>query len=279
MKSKKIKLIILGSIVILLLGFIIYCHFENTTIETTELCITSNKIPDEFDGYTIAHISDLHNTEFGENNSVLLNKIELSKPDVIFITGDIIDAGKTDIAIAIDFLEKAIQIAPIYYVTGNHEASANEYADLAAEMKRLGVTTLDNQCIELEIKGAAINLMGLADPAFANDPEICDQHLEKMSINKSNYTILLSHRPELFDLYVHNKIDLVFSGHAHGGQFRLPFIGGFIAPGQGIFPDYTSGIYEKDDTKMVVSRGLGNSIIPIRIGNNPEFVIVTLKKP
>lgn len=282
MKGKKTKLILFGSVFALLLGFIIYCYFENTKIETTEVGIISSKIPAEFDGYKIAHISDLHNAEFGSNNETLLDKIRQSSPDAIFITGDIIDASKTDIGIAVRFIEEARGIAPIYYVTGNHEASVLEYSALADTMKSLGVNLLDNSCTELSVNGSRVNLIGLADPNFANAPgidsaAIFHKYLGKMNIHSNRYTILLSHRPEMFDFYAQNKIDLVFSGHAHGGQFRLPFVGGVIAPNQGVFPDYTAGIYQNGDTKMIVSRGLGNSIIPIRINNNPEIIIVTLK--
>ncbi len=137
--------------------------------------------------------------------------------------------------------------------------------------------------VEYTIGNSSINLLGLQDPAFISANNIEDtkglgfyDSLKQWSSN-DNFQILLSHRPELFDLYVEHNIDLVFSGHAHGGQFRLPFIGGLVAPDQGVFPQYTSGSYNKNQTTMYVSRGLGNSIIPIRIFNRPEIVLVKLK--
>ncbi len=282
MKKKNIKLILLISILTLIICAIMYCYFENTNIKITEINIINSKIPAEFDGYKIAHISDLHNTEFGNNNKTLLKKIKLNSPDVIFITGDIFDESKANINIGISFIEEAIKIAPTYYVTGNHESYTNEYPALANKIKNYGINILDNQCVELDRNGSKINLVGLADPDFSkvlglDSAAIFSNYLEEMDINSNNYTILLSHRPEMFDFYVQNKFDLVFSGHAHGGQFRLPFVGGVIAPNQGIFPEYTSGIYENGNTKMIVNRGLGNSIIPIRINNNPEIIIVTMK--
>jgi len=105
---------------------------------------------------------------------------------------------------------------------------------------------------------------------------VMDAKLKALLIEDSTYTVLLSHRPELFDVYADNNIDLVLSGHAHGGQVRLPFIDGLAAPNQGLFPQYSEGVHENNRTKMVVSRGLGNSIFPIRINNRPELVVFTL---
>ena len=114
--------------------------------------------------------------------------------------------------------------------------------------------------------------------SFVSDSEIIKTELSNLKYDKNQFSILLSHRPEVFNVYVDNKIDLVLTGHAHGGQIRIPFIGGLIAPNQGIFPKYTSGVFEEDATTMIVSRGIGNSILPYRINNRPELVIVTLKK-
>lgn len=126
--------------------------------------------------------------------------------------------------------------------------------------------------------------MGVQDPSFdiesnllSEESALIEGTLQTLTEDSAAYSILLSHRPELFDVYVRHQIDLVFSGHAHGGQFRLPFIGGLIAPDQGLFPTYTAGIYEEENTQMVVSRGLGNSIIPIRFHNRAEIVLIELQ--
>ncbi len=260
----------------------VYCHLENTMIQTTELSVESDQIPAEFDGYRIVQVSDLHNAVFGEGNETLLEKIRESKPDCIFITGDLIDARRTDLAVAEEFVRKAVDIAPVFYVTGNHEAVVDQYGSLKRKMKQMGVQVLDNTVTELEKDGAKINLLGFADPRFFNpfkiNPSVIfDKALSKMEVNHDTYTILLSHRPEMLSYYSQNQMDLVFSGHAHGGQFRLPVIGGVFAPNQGLFPKYTAGIYEEGTTRMVVSRGLGNSSFPFRINNNPELVVVTLQ--
>ena len=125
-------------------------------------------------------------------------------------------------------------------------------------------------------------MMGIHDPSFTTDylfgdaESVAAATLSELQNESDRYTVLLSHRPELFNVYVDSQIDLVFSGHAHGGQFRLPFIGGLVAPNQGFFPEYDAGLFSKENTTMVVSRGAGNSIIPLRFNNRPEIVVVEL---
>lgn len=256
---------------VLLCIFGVYCYFENTIIEVNNISISDEKIPDSFDGYKIVQISDLHNKRFGKNQNKLISKVKSSKPDVIVVTGDLVDSTDTDIDVAMEFIDEAVEIAPVYYVTGNHEEMMDDYDELEKSLVNVGVEVLSNEKISLENNGEMLNLVGL------NDGSISQSMLDTMRIDKDKYTILLAHRPEEFDLYVKNDIDLVFTGHAHGGQFVIPFVGGVVAPNQGLFPKYTSGVYKKKDTNMVVSRGIGNSVIPIRINNNPEIIVVTLK--
>ena len=255
----------------------------NTNLEITEYYVTSSKIPDSFDGFEIAQISDLHNAEFGDENKDLLVLLSQIKPDVIALTGDLIDSRKTDIELALDFAGKAIQIAPMYYVSGNHEARVPEYEQLKTGLVDLGVTVLENQKVQITKDGESITLMGIQDPSFQSDylfgdaETVARQAISSLQNASDGFTVLLSHRPELFDLYVDTGVDLVFSGHAHGGQFRLPFVGGLVAPNQGFFPKYDAGQFIEENTTMIVSRGVGNSIIPLRINNPPELVVVELK--
>jgi hypothetical protein len=236
-----------------------------------------------FNGFRIVHVSDLHNAEFGANQSRLIGAVKDVSPDLIAITGDLIDSRHTDIEKAMDFINSAVRIAPVYYVTGNHEARTKEYAKLEAQMSEAGIVILKDEGTIIERGGDSIRLFGLNDPSFAlednrlgDNAVIIDTKLKSIPSESNEYTILLSHRPELFDVYVTNSIDLVLSGHAHGGQVRLPFVGGLVVPNQGFFPVYSDGVYEKDQTRMVVSRGLGNSIAPVRVNNRPELVIVIL---
>jgi len=268
-KNKKVRLFSMVALVL----FVIFalCYWGNTSIQTSHINITNEKIPLSFNDYTIVQVSDLHNTEFGNNQSRLLKAIRKASPNIITVTGDLIDSNHNDISKAMDFINGALKIAPVYYVTGNHEAKSSLYSELKSNMLKAGVEILEDEGILLENSGESIELIGLNDTTFLTGANLANL------VNNDKYTILLSHRPELFDYYVFNNVDLVLCGHAHGGQIRLPFIGGLYAPKQGFFPEYYEGVYEKNQTSMVVSRGLGNSIIPLRINNRPELVVITLK--
>lgn len=256
----------------------------NTALMVNTVIISSSRIPAAFSGFGIAQVSDLHNAEFGENNAKLLKLLSESKPDIIVITGDFIDASHTDVGIALGFAQESVKIAPTYFVTGNHEASSPQYDTLKSGLEAAGVIVLEDEAVSLERNGESIALMGLADPdftvkgdMFGEVPAMVSTKLENLNDGEGGgYTILLSHRPELFETYVGSGIDLVFAGHAHGGQFRLPLIGGLIAPNQGLFPKFDAGLYTDGSTNMVVSRGIGNSIIPFRFNNRPEIVLVEL---
>lgn len=273
-------LCVIGTIFFILL---IWTVWSNKALMVSTISISSSHIPAAFSGFRIAQVSDLHNSEFGKNNTELLKLLSESRPDIIAITGDLIDANHTDVGIALGFAQESVRIAPTYYVTGNHEATCSQYGDLKAGLEEAGVIVLEDEAISLERGGETIALLGLADPdfmvkgdMFGEVPAMVSTKLKNLIGDESGYTILLSHRPELFETYVNCGIDLVIAGHAHGGQFRLPFIGGVIAPNQGLFPKYDAGLYTDGGTSMVVSRGIGNSIIPFRFNNRPEIVLVEL---
>ena len=267
-----------------LVVIVVWILLGNTKLEITEYYVTSSRIPDSFDGFEIAQISDLHNAEFGDKNKDLLVLLSQIEPNVIVLTGDLIDSRQTDTEIALDFAGKAVQIAPVYYVTGNHEARVQEYAQLKMGLTEAGVIVLENQKVHLNKDGERITLMGIHDPSFRTDylfgdaESVSRQAITSLQNESDGLTVLLSHRPELFDIYVDAGIDLVFSGHAHGGQFRIPFVGGLVAPNQGFFPEYDAGRFDEENTTMIVSRGVGNSFIPFRINNPPEIVVVELKR-
>lgn len=255
---------------------------DNKRIQITNYNITSNKVKNEI---KIAQISDLHNTSFGKNNKTLISTIKDVNPDIITITGDLIDSSKTNITVAMNFINQAVKIAPIYYVPGNYEAwNLSAYSKLKDKLKKAGVVLLEGDAKEITVKDNKISILGITDPdsvgeAGISELDVVNTDLDALSYDSDNLVILLSHRPELFIAYKHRDIDLVLTGHAHGGQFRTSLSGGFIAPDQGLFPKYTSGIYKdkEDKTQMIVSRGLGNSVIPIRINNNPEVVVVNIR--
>ncbi len=268
---------------LLLIVLIVWTVWGNTALMVSTITVSNSRVPSEFSGFRIAQVSDLHNAEFGEGNTILLQAISEAAPDVIVITGDLVDSRHTDIDIALAFAGEAVRIAPVYYVTGNHEARLSQYSELKTGLEAIGVAVLEDDAIQLEYKGGYVTLIGLSDPNFTikgdmfNEvPAMISTKLNSLMDDETGYTILLSHRPELFDTYVKCGVDLVFSGHAHGGQFRLPLIGGLVAPNQGFFPKYDAGLYTDGSTNMVVSRGIGNSIIPFRFNNRPEVVLVEL---
>ena len=278
---KKKRLTIAG-VTLVLLALIVWTAWGNTALELKIYTVSSGELPDAFDGYRIAHVSDLHNTEIGDGNKKLLAMLREATPDIIAITGDMIDSRNTDVAVALAFAEEAVQIAPCYYVNGNHEARVPEYHELKSGLEASGVVVLENECVELTLAGDTISLLGMNDPSFpmplADDAMSTNIQalLNSFWVDDESYTILLSHRPELFDIYAKRGANLVLSGHAHGGQFRLPFVGGLIAPNQGLFPKYDAGLYSEGDTNMIVSRGVGNSLFPFRFNNRPEVVLIEL---
>ena len=279
-KPNKKTVLIVSVLVILCLG--IWTLWGNIALEVNEYEIVSDRIPEAFAGFRIAQVSDLHNKDFGEGYGQLLTLLSEINPDIIVVTGDLIDSRQTDLDVALEFAWQAGKIARVYYVSGNHEARVPEYEDLKTGLVKAGVVILENQKVQITREGESITLMGIDDPSFQEDylfgdsESVARQAIENLQNESDGYTILLSHRPELFDLYVETEMDLVFTGHAHGGQFRLPFVGGLVAPNQGFFPKYDAGLFSEGSTNMIVSRGVGNSIIPIRFNNRPEIIVATL---
>ena len=275
---KKLKNILIVLLIILGIG---YYLSPRGRIDVEAFSMDNAKIPLTFDGYRIVQISDLHNKDWSKDDK-LKNLVQELEPDIIVITGDLIDSRKPEPEVAYDFIKSIKDISPIYYVTGNHEFYLGA-EKIVNELKTLGVQVLLDEVVDLEKDGEVIKLIGLNDPTFGGesymDPAeaILDYKFKNLNLKDEDYKLLLSHRPELFETYVNNKVDLALTGHAHGGQIVLSFVGGLIAPDQGFFPKYRDGQYDKDETSMIVSRGLGDSILPVRINNNYHLVLVELK--
>lgn len=282
-KKPRILLIILCLLLLICIGTVLSGVICNKALQLNSFTVTSQDLPQSFQGFRIAHVSDLHNATFGKDNEKLLDIIRESDPDIIAITGDIVDCRRTDVDVALSFVKKAAEIAPCYYVTGNHEARVPEaFAALLAGFEEAGVIVLRNESLEFEKNGESITILGVDDPDFSYmsysdiQGSIVDNTLKSLAPEDEEFTLLLSHRPELFDVYKDNQMDLVLSGHAHGGQFRLPFVGGLYAPHQGLLPEYDSGLYSDNGTNLIVSRGIGNSLFPLRLFNPPEVILVEL---
>lgn len=283
-KRKRFILIILSVVFALILGISTWGVIENNSPRLTKYTVKSSDLPDSFKGYKIAQISDLHNAEIGEGNKKVLELLTLADPDIILLTGDLIDSRKTKIDVAVEFAKKACEIAPCYYSAGNHESRLDDFGGFVRQLESVGVTVLQNQKVRLMDEAEYITLIGITDPAFVNgypsdgDGEYMEKTLSKLSSSSDEFRVVLSHRPELLDAYSKCEADVVFSGHAHGGQFILPLIGGLFAPGQGFFPKYTQGVITEGKTNLVISRGVGNSSFPFRLNNRPEVVLVELQK-
>ena len=261
-KTKKPKFYItVPALMVLEIAICIFSLFQNYRLTTTEYSVDLGLQQD----ITVVQVSDLHNQIFGFGESALLKQIEAADPDIIVVTGDIVDSTHTSYGIALDFIEGAVKIAPVYYVTGNHEVRlrGSRYDDFCQKMEDLGVIMLDDKYIETDeyiIAGIADKSLDNFDayPAFSEDKPV----------------IMLAHEPQYVDLYKGLGADLVLTGHYHGGQIIIPGIGGVISPEFELFPERYEGIFSIGDMKLIISRGLGNSILPVRINDYPELVVV-----
>ncbi len=269
---KKVMLLIFLCVIFIVSAVIWH---GNSNVEINEYICKNEKIPENFQGFKIAQVSDLHNSKVGNVNDKTIKLLKKSNCNIIVMTGDMLDARNPDVELVVDFFREAKEIAPCYYISGNHEARIiNDYNLLKEKLLEIGIAVLEDDVVEIEKDGQKINLIGLMDIGFYYTTSLNNQ-LKDILPNNDSFKILLSHRPELIDEY--ENVDLVFSGHAHGGQIRIPFIGGLFSPGEGFLPEFDKGLYKKGDVTMIVSAGIGNSLFPLRVNNNPEIVVCTLK--
>lgn len=271
-RSNRNKYIKSAIILLIVIALFLFCSFQNSHLETTYYSYKAEQLGVDLDGYRIVQISDLHNAKFGKNNQKLVDRIRECEPDMIVLTGDLVDSNHTNVDRAVQFVDEIVKICPVYYVTGNHEywLDTSEYEKLMDGLASAGVIILDDQVVEISRGDAKFRLVGLDDKSLA------DGTLEALLSDEKELTVVLAHEPQYLARYAGTGVDLVLSGHAHGGQFRLPFVGGIVAPDQGFLPEYTAGEYYMNGTEMIVSRGLGNSVIPVRLFNYPEIVCVEL---
>lgn len=271
-RSNRKKYIKSALVLLIVIALLLFCSYQNRHLETTYYTYKAEQLGADLEGYRIVQISDLHNAKFGKNNQKLVDRIRECEPDMIVLTGDLVDSNHTNVDRAVQFVDEIVKICPVYYVTGNHEywLEKSEYDELMDGLVSAGVVILDNQVVEISRGDAKFRLVGLDDRSLA------DGTLEALLSDEKELTVVLAHEPQYFARYAGTGVDLVLSGHAHGGQFRLPFVGGIVAPDQGFLPEYTAGEYYMNGTEMIVSRGLGNSVIPVRLFNYPEIVCVEL---
>lgn len=281
---KKRLIIFTGIILLILVAILILMIIftDNKTLQLTTYQIAHEQIPEEFDGFRIAQVSDLHCAEFGENNANLVTMLTESDPDIIVFTGDQLDAHNVKKDVVLNLVRQTVQIAPCYLVTGNHEGSLPGMREFLNQLSAEGVIVLDNEVCELTHNGASIDLVGLTDPTmnkryYQDGAKVSlETTLQELELDKERYTILLAHRPEYLYVYERNRVDLALCGHNHGGQIRIKDRG-LIGADKKLFPEYDAGVYTLKNATMVLSRGLGNSIFPWRVNNPPEVVIIELK--
>ncbi|MDE1548229.1 metallophosphoesterase [Jeotgalibaca caeni] len=267
-------------------GVATYLYLQNTWIQETEYDLVVPNLARENDGLKIAHLSDLHMPNTKINLDQLVKAVKEAAPDLVFLTGDQVDAGNAfHLEESVSFLSKLRHIAPTYAVNGNHDINSPNKSDLVALYRRSGITFLENDAYSLLLPGRkALVVMGLAEAGRLMKSQT-RQPLRNIALRPDwagQTRLLLAHHPEDFEKFHTDPTiapDVTFSGHAHGGQIRIPGIGGLFAPGQGRMPAHTSGVfaYRNDHSKkLVISRGLGPSQFPFRINNRPELVLVTL---
>ena len=270
--------IIAVSVILLALLFLIW---QNIYLQTSYYEIVNDKIKGNGE-MKILHISDLQNSKYPLFYSKISKLMANQNPDFIVFTGDIIDRRKYNLDNAKEFIEKIKSIAPIYFVSGNHEAWCGKDNEVYSMLEKQGVAILDDENKSVSNGEIEINLIGIKDVGYLARPSISEEQKKELvamikSLKTDDYSVLLTHRPELINEYAAADVDLVLCGHAHGGQFRLPIIGALYAPHQGIFPKYTAGVHIVNNTTEIINRGLGSGKLQFRTFNRPEISVITIK--
>ncbi len=271
-----------------LLKFLIFCalcalffRWSNHSLQTECFTFSSPRLPEGFDGCVIVQLSDLHGAQFGEDNEKLLEQVRERKPDYIFLTGDLQDQYRqTPRSYSVSLGRAMAEIAPTYFITGNHEWAFRDVRDLKRELREAGVTVLTNEFVTLARNGDSILLAGIDDPnGFADQKTPEELAAEIRAAEPDAFWMLLAHRNNYFEkAYSRLGADLVISGHGHGGLIRLPFTDGLVSVERSLFPSYTAGFYTANGSDLFVSRGLGNSGKTFRLFNRPEIVVLTLER-
>jgi len=258
-------------------------------IDISRYEISSAKIPKSFDGYTILQLSDLHSRSFGKDHEKLLKKVDAENPDIIVLTGDMVNTKDSNFSTFYNLAKKLTEKYPVYYIVGNHELRLplHKYNEILVNLRQLGVNVLTNKTISLFKDSERIALTGFTLPLShytsklhkQDHKELTSETIEQFigSAEKNTFQILLSHNPLYFDTYADWGADLTLSGHIHGGIIRFPLIGGILSPERTFFPKFSAGKYEKENSTIIVNRGLGNGTVNLRIFNNPEISIIKLK--
>ncbi len=257
---------------------------DDRRLTVTSLDVTLRGLPRAFDAFRILHLSDLHARCFGYRQQRLIRESVRLAPDIAVITGDLIDRRRTrnerDMRPVLWLIEGLCRHFPVLWAEGNHEALSSLYRTFADAAASAGAQNVTGRVLTLTKREDRLCVFGMPDierEDFQLDEQKWNRELSRLHRACGAFPIVLSHRPQAFPMIVGEQLPLVLCGHAHGGQVRLPVIGGLYAPDQGLFPKYTCGRYAEGESQMVVSRGLGNSAFPLRVFNPPELVLLTLR--
>lgn len=286
MRNKKVMLLIFIALIVI---FIIMCFI--TKIDVTKYEISNEKIPEEFDGFKIVQLSDFHSKGYRNTTDKLISKVKDINPDIVVMTGDMVSWDMDNIEEAKILVKELADIYPVYYIDGNHEYLAeilrlSRYVAFLDFMQELGVTTIKNDYVELYKGDKSINLYGINIPLDSATGLYVDKfQLEKNYVEKTlkeadteKFNILLAHTPIFIKQYSKWGADLVLSGHMHGGIARIPFTNiGILSPERALFPRYATGKFKVKGSTMIVNRGIGTSSFKLRLFNNPEISVITLK--
>lgn len=253
-------------------GFLLW---DNLAICRETVPLMFLRLPSSFDGFRVVEIADLHGREFGPDSSRLLRQVEEARPDLIAIDGDLFDAD-TDPAMLSPLLTGLAEIAPTFYVTGNHEWQVKDRPRILASMEKLGIRVLQNE-YEVLVRGQdTLVVAGVDDPCGPRDRKSPAALMEEIrqAEGEDAFVLMLSHRNDALSLWASLGADLVLAGHAHGGVVRLPLAGGVFGNDRGLFPDFDAGPYYEKGTCLYVSRGLGPA--SFRLFNRPHLPVLVL---
>lgn len=263
---------LIGIVAVLVVTVLVIIQLSNSWLQVNHVQLAIPNIPDELDGLRIAHITDLHGATFGADQERLLSAIREAKPDIIAVTGDLVDGPHTSTEPLLAMFRELAKSSAVYFVSGNHD-HWGYHAQLIQGLQDAGVHVLNNRA-EVHGQGRAKLWMIGVDDGFTDRDDL-DQAASRVSGDEPR--ILLSHVPDILPEAALKEIDLVLAGHHHGGQIRAPFIGALIAPGGEILPHFDSGWYRQASTSMYLSRGLGSTgIFKFRFWNRPELVVIHL---
>ncbi|MDD6077978.1 MAG: metallophosphoesterase [Clostridiales bacterium] len=276
---KKLHSFRIALAVLLMLAALFALLFADSAnrLVTTDYTVTSARLPADFDGFRIVQLSDLHAAEFGKDNARLVRAVAAAQPDLIVLTGDFIEA-EDQIPVTLALARQLVPLAPVYFVSGNHDWASHAIHALFDGLADAGVTCLRNEFVTLQRGAGSIVLAGVDDPNGLADMLKPDEVAAAVQAEHPGaFTVLLGHRNYWVEEYPTLPVDVILCGHAHGGVVRLPGVGGLIGTDRTLFPDYTAGMFASGQYQMIVSRGLGQIAQLPRLLNNPEIVCLTLR--